>query len=129
MVWFCVWEAPLGDWANGGTVAFFSRMVSMVLVIWRFKGNIMLHYFRLSEMSAELHSRNLILGINCYPYDIHTKRKTVVSNCQQFRVWLRQSRIVFREGKISICFSVLILRTFCSKPMGRETVGLSFLFL
>ena len=39
----------------------FSSMVSMVLVLWGFMGKVMSN-----KMSAELHSRNLILGINCF---------------------------------------------------------------
>ena len=39
----------------------FSSMVSMVLVLWGFMGKVMSN-----KMSAELHFRNLILGINCF---------------------------------------------------------------
>ena len=43
---FSVCEVPLDDWANGVPLMSFSRMVSMVLVLWAFKDKIMLHYFR-----------------------------------------------------------------------------------
>ena len=54
-------EASLDDLANDSSVISFSRIVSIVLVLWAFKDKIMLHCFR--EVK-ELHSKNLILGIN-----------------------------------------------------------------
>ena len=42
----------------------FSRMLSMVLLLSGFKDYVA--SFQGSEISAELHSRNLILGIKCF---------------------------------------------------------------
>ena len=43
----------------------FTLMMSMVLVIWGFKGQNYVTLLQESEMSAELHSRSLKLGVNC----------------------------------------------------------------
>ena len=37
VVWFCVCEAPLEDWANGGSADVFFKY-GMILVLWGFKG-------------------------------------------------------------------------------------------
>ena len=41
----------------------FTLMMSMVLVIWGFKGQNYVALLQESEMSAELHSRSLKLGV------------------------------------------------------------------
>ena len=61
------------DWANGGSIDIFLRMVSMALVLWgvgtilgnghRIQGQNYVALLLGSEMSAGFHYRNLILGI------------------------------------------------------------------
>ena len=43
----------------------FTLMMSMVLVIWGFKGQNYVALLQESEMSADLHSRSLKLGVIC----------------------------------------------------------------
>ena len=57
---FSLCEAHLDDWANGDSVDVFPRIV-LILVLRGVKGKI-----QGSEMSAGLHSRNLILGMNFF---------------------------------------------------------------
>ena len=51
----------------------FSRMVSTVLALSGFKDKIIL--LQGSEMSAELHSRNLVLGIKCFTISVFTEKQ------------------------------------------------------
>ena len=55
----------------------FSRMVSIVLVLQGFKEKNYSALLQASEMTAELHSRNLILVVNSFMISIHIERVTV----------------------------------------------------
>ena len=62
VVWLSVCEAPLDDWANGGSVFFTYGEYGFSSVV--FKGQKYVTLLKGSKMATELRSRNLILGIN-----------------------------------------------------------------
>ena len=106
----------------------FSRMVSKVLVlrgvaptlvngygIYRQNYAALVQGSGMSEMSAGLQCRNKVLGILLRIYYFRTPRFDMPRqlNGKQYIVQIRRTGIFSRWSNEKVCFSILILRTFC----------------
>ena len=59
-------EVPLDDWANGGSVDVFFTYGEFCFSSMEIQGQNCVALLQGSKMSADLHSRSLILGMNCF---------------------------------------------------------------
>ena len=64
-MWFGMCEAPLDDWANGGSVDVFFTYGEYGFSSWGFKDKIMMHCFREVTCQQSYTPEILILGVNC----------------------------------------------------------------
>ena len=120
LVWFSVREAPLDDWANGCLVDVFftyteycfSSMGSWYYSrewVWKWK----------TKLCCIVSGKWNVIRVSLQEFDIkyilfsdNLSSVYQWSDGQQMRIWLQRFEINFREGRIRIRFSILILWTF-----------------